>query len=290
MDKPLVSIVIACYNHEAYIQAAIESVLNQSYDNIEFIVIDDGSSDNSVSIIQDLADKHGFHFEAQDNMGLNRTLNKAIELAKGKYFVSFGSDDIMMPDRIEKQVAFMEGHPQYPITSANVVFIDENGVELADQKPAPSRTLEFDDIFLNKKPGIQAAAAMTKLSLFEEHGGYDPDIPLEDIYMWFKLLYAGHKAHCLEDDFAYYRKHASNTYKNVKHMLDSLLKSIEPYNHHPQYQQVRNKLLMSHFLSASKQDSDLAYSILHLMPLGFIATHSMKILRGLKNCILADTS
>jgi len=281
--EPLVSIVIPSYNHASYIGAAIESVVRQTYSNIEFFVIDDGSSDDSPGLIKALSEKYDFTFIAQDNMGLSKTLNKAINLARGEYFVSFGSDDMMLPDRIEKQVAFMEAHPEYPITSGNVIFIDEHGSELTKQSVVEARELDFDDIFLNRKPGLQAAGAMVKKALFDNHGAYDPNIPLEDMYMWFKLLSNGHKAYAIEDKLAYYRKHSTNTYKNIPHMLNALLKTIESYQQHEAYETVKNKVLISHFMASSKQDHIFALSILKQIPL---KCYSLKVLRGIKNCLI----
>ena len=83
---PLVSVVVPCYNHEKYVKETIESIVNQTYKNIELIVIDDGSKDNSVKVIQELADKYGFTFIHRPNKGLSATLNEGIRLSKGKYF------------------------------------------------------------------------------------------------------------------------------------------------------------------------------------------------------------
>ena len=116
----------------------------------------------------------------------------------------------MFLERIETQVVFMEAHPEYPITSGNVVFIDAEGKDLEKQSVEPARELSFDDIFLNRKVGIQAAGAMVRSELFEKHGNYDPEIPLEDMYMWFELLNLGSKAYVLEEQLAFYRSNESS--------------------------------------------------------------------------------
>lgn len=92
-DQPLVTVIIPSYNHERYISQSIESVVFQSYKNIEIIVIDDGSKDQSVTLINGLADKYGFIVIARENRGVAKTLNEGIGLARGKYMSFLASDD-----------------------------------------------------------------------------------------------------------------------------------------------------------------------------------------------------
>ena len=105
--NPLVSILIPSYNHDMYIEEALDSCLNQTYDNFEILVLDDGSSDNSVSIIKKYADKFPkkIKFFQQQNSGVAKTLNKLINLSRGKYLSLMASDDILYPTKLEKQVA-----------------------------------------------------------------------------------------------------------------------------------------------------------------------------------------
>ena len=105
--SPLVSILIPSYNHELYIKEALDSSLNQTYDNFEILVLDDGSNDNSVSIIKEYANKYPkkIKFFEQENSGVAKTLNKLINLSQGKYLSLMASDDILYPTKLEKQVA-----------------------------------------------------------------------------------------------------------------------------------------------------------------------------------------
>lgn len=105
--NPLVSILIPSYNHELYIKEALDSSLNQTYDNFEILVLDDGSRDSSVSIIKEYANKYPdkIKFFEQENSGLAKTMNKLINLAQGKYLSLLASDDVLYPMKLEKQVA-----------------------------------------------------------------------------------------------------------------------------------------------------------------------------------------
>lgn len=263
MSAPLVTIIVPSYNHARYIEACIRSVLAQTYEPIELIVLDDGSTDDSPRILASLAHRHGFHFEAQPNMGLARTLNKGIALSRGKYICTVGSDDILMLDKTEKQVALLENRPDIAVCGGNQLVIDSAGV-LVDkrQKFPPYRELDFDDIFLDRKPGIAASSAMIRREVLEKEGGYDPEIRLEDMYMWFKLTARGHRIAGLNDVLIYYRKHATNSYKNLRFMRDSMLKTYAPYASHPAYARVVNQYLNSIFLGASKADRKLAWETL----------------------------
>jgi len=106
--QPLVTVIIPSYNHERYIAQAIESVSSQSYKEIELIVIDDGSKDQSLKIINTLAEKHGIIVIARENRGLAKTLNEGVGLANGKYISFLASDDYYLPSRIENAVLQFE--------------------------------------------------------------------------------------------------------------------------------------------------------------------------------------
>ena len=105
---PLVSVIIPCYNHQNYVEKSLKSVFDQTYKNIEIIVIDDGSKDNSVNILKELQKNNHFILECQENMGVCKTLNKAISMSKGKYIAILASDDYWDLPKIEKQVKVLK--------------------------------------------------------------------------------------------------------------------------------------------------------------------------------------
>src|SRR5690606_27530759 len=112
--SPLVSVIIPCFNHEKYIKECLLSVINQSYKNVQLIVIDDGSTDRSVEIIKELKQQNDFIFEEQLNSGISKTLNKAItKYAEGEYIAILASDDYWHSDKLSKQVSFIEQNPEY---------------------------------------------------------------------------------------------------------------------------------------------------------------------------------
>ncbi len=259
---PLVSVFVPCYNHQDYVADAINSILNQTYKNIELIVLDDGSTDNSPAILSDLSEKYGFYFEHQKNMGINGTLNKGLSLAKGKYICPFASDDVMFLDRIEKQVTLLERRPDVAVCAGNMIAINQNGEISSSLKIRPAREVDFDDLFWRNIPGPAAPTAMIRSAVIEEVGNYDPDIRIEDLYMWLKITYAGHKIYILNDLMAYYRKHTGNFHSNYRAMLENELKIIDSYSTHPKYEEVKKRLLLSTFVKTANRDKTFARALL----------------------------
>jgi alpha-1,3-rhamnosyltransferase len=279
-----VTVLVSAYNHERYIEACVRSVLEQTYSNIELIVLDDGSKDGTASVLEKLhreAEASGkpFTFIAKQNSGLSDTLNQALAMATGKYICQFGSDDIMLPDKTAKQVAFMEAHPDVAVCGGNALNIDSDGAVINKrQKFPPQREITFEHLFANTGPGIVASTCMIRKDVLDREGGWNPAIPLEDMYMWFKLTSRGYRMVGLNDVLMYYRKHASNSYKNVRYMYESMMKTIADYREHALYPQVHLDMLRGYFLTAAKHDKTLAKEILAEIP---FAAFNKKVWRGL---------
>ncbi|WP_213876590.1 glycosyltransferase [Pseudomonas sp. dw_358] len=269
-DRPLVTVIIASYNHCAYVEASVMSVLAQTYPNIELLVVDDGSEDGSVELLERLQARHGFDFRSQGNRGLSRTLNETIARACGSLIVPFGSDDIMFAHRIATQVAHMQGKPEVGICSANIEIIDQYGAVMGGneqrKRDLPFRRLDFDDLFLDRKPGPMAATLMFRREAFDLVGGFDPEIRLEDLYIELKIARAGFFIDVLGEPLAQYRKHATNTYKNQRFMFDSVLKTYEVFKDHPGYEHVCMRFRQSMLLKCGKRDKKLSREILAQIP------------------------
>ncbi|TNE84070.1 MAG: glycosyltransferase [Gammaproteobacteria bacterium] len=265
---PLVSVAISCYNHGAYIRECILSVLNQTYPRTELIVIDDGSSDQSVEKIRELLDEgHHFTFLAQENAGLPSALNKALGLSSGKYFVPFGSDDVMLLDRIEKQVKYMDRSPHIVACGGNVLKIDQHGRFVEKQKMRRGGEVGFDDIFAGGMRGLPAPTMMILREALCSIGGFNQNIPLEDLYIQLSLARRSGRLGMLDDLLAYYRVHPTNTYKNINYMVDSVLDTYECFSDAPGYEKAKFSFLNSMLLRASKKNRKVAMSVLKKIPL-----------------------
>jgi alpha-1,3-rhamnosyltransferase len=280
--SPLVSVIIASYNHADYIEASIRSVMGQTYTNFELLVVDDGSKDDSVERISRLQAEYGFDFQVQQNCGLSRTLNSAIARSRGSLIVPFGSDDIMRPQRLAVQVAYLQDKPEVGICSANIDMIDAKGDLLPEkeqkQRHLPFRRLDFDDLFLDRKPGPQAATLMFRREALEAVGGFNPEIRLEDVYICLSILKAGYFIDILPEVLADYRKHEHNTYKHLRFMVENMLKTYALFADHPAYVRVRLKYITSMFLKSSSRDKTLARELLSELPL---RSWNAKVIRGI---------
>ncbi len=117
IDNPIISVIMGTYNSEQFLERAIDSILNQTYKNFEFIIINDGSSDKSMQIIEKYLNNNKILLINQENMGLTKSLNRGINLARGKYIARQDADDESLPNRFEKQIQVIENNNVNLLTS-----------------------------------------------------------------------------------------------------------------------------------------------------------------------------
>jgi len=145
-NSPLVSVIMPAYNVQLYVAHAIESILNQSYRNYEFIIVDDASTDETLSIIKDFRkkDKRIVLIRNRINIGITKSLNKALRLIKGKYVIRMDADDWSYPNRFELQVKLMEDHPEVIVSGSHIEICDQN------LNPRYVRRYQLDDTSIRK--------------------------------------------------------------------------------------------------------------------------------------------
>ena len=216
---PLVSIKIASYNHARYIRQTIQSVLDQTYPDFELIVVDDCSLDNSVEIIKSFSDPRIQLLVNEHNMGAASTSNRAKALCRGKYFCSLDSDDYFHPEKLARQVAFMEAHPEVDVLATFVDEIDNQGNHLAEPASGNwfSQNLDFNRpeswLFENH---LCHSSALMKRDVHDRLWSYDSGLPLtNDWHNWIRFLANGAVFAHLPERLTYYRRHAENvTHRN----------------------------------------------------------------------------
>ena len=269
-NQELVTVIIASFNHAPYIEQSILSVIEQTYPNIELLVIDDGSTDDSVARISALQSVHGFDFRVQKNQGLTRTLNGAIARAKGAFIAPFGSDDIMLKDRLKMQMDYIADKPEVGMCAGNIELMHADGTPYPKSATAhePSlRRMDFEDVFLERKPYIPAPTMLIRREALDSGGGFNPSIRLEDLYIQLKITHAGYYIDALGAPLARYRKHQTNSYKNIRFMTESILRIYQDYADHPAYEQVKFKFINSMLVKASRRDRALAEELIAQLPL-----------------------
>jgi|SRR5690554_2511120 len=282
---PLVSVVVPSYNHSAYISDCLQSIFEQDYPNKQIIVIDDGSSDGSPEILGELQDKLGFELVLQSNHGLLPTLNKALSIAKGEFFVPFASDDVMIPGRLSRQVAHLQKHPEVAICAGNVVPIGVNGETIAGYTSRSARRLDFDAVFFGAVPGAPAPSLMLRTDVVQEVGGYDESIGIEDLLMMLKITRAGYFIDVLDSKEAYYRQHDNNMHSRHEYMFYEVLNIYKMFEDYPNSEKAINKHCKSYFLKAAKRNPVLAKKILKNVP---IRSWDLKIVRGVLRLLKAS--
>lgn len=238
-QQPLVSIVIPCYNHSQFVQETIQSVIDQDYENIELIIIDDGSKDNSVEVIQEMIPACEerfvrFEFRYRPNKGLCATLNEALEWCEGEYFSPLASDDIALP---HKTSFLIKKHQQYDAAvvfgSARKFNIEKEGKDLLLNC---EHTLK-DLMFIKNMPA--APASLMRADVIRNVGGFLEGVALEDLYMWLKLTSNGEKLYSFPEVVVKYRDHEANTIKRFEFMHKQRLKVLELFSSVPYYESAR---------------------------------------------------
>lgn len=219
MEKEKVSIILCFYNEEKYIKYAIDSVLAQTYNNFELIIINDGSSDKSESIIKEYSDDRIIYRAYEDNHGLAFARNRGLEIATGEYVGFFDADDIMVSTKIEKQIRYFHEHNDILLVSGGFCYMDSEGVvdekkifpKFHSNKEINARML-FDDCVACAGAALFKREIVVKnhIKLDEESGA------TEDYRLWIDMLPYGKFAN-IDEIFFYYRiNHGSKTTEIIK--------------------------------------------------------------------------
>lgn len=253
IEEPLVTVVIPSYNHDKYIKDAVISVVNQKdYSNIEFIVIDDGSTDSSPIILDKLSKKYNFRYYHRENRGLCKTLNEALSLSSGKYFSICASDDIFISDKIVQQVKFLEKNPNYAVCYGNIIGINDFGdIESRVEVENAKSGWIFKELILGEI-GIPAPSTMIRTEILRELGGYSEDISIEDWDIWLRVS-EKYEIGYLNRYLACYRNHNNNTYKQSYNMFKAQKEILEKWNSYRDYNYVLEVWKLRWFKSLSRR-------------------------------------
>ena len=247
-NKSLVSVLIPAYDHEKYVQETIKSIINQTYQNIELIIVDDGSKDSTWQKIQEMREECEkrfvrIHFETKGNEGTCKTFNRLLDLSKGEFVYFIASDDVAKPEAIKTEVKFLSKHKDYALVVGNNEIIDGDSKRaywdkdknlVYDKKQADFLTLAN---FLQKERKINFNSSefgryellllkanfipngyLIKKSIFKKIGYFTLEAPLEDHWLMLQISkYA--KLKFINKILFSYRWHCCNTIKNIDRMI-----------------------------------------------------------------------
>ncbi len=253
MSNPLVSVIIPAYNHEQYVQETIRSIINQTYQNIELIIIDDGSKDQTFNKITELKEQckkrfKSIHFETKENEGTCRTLNKLLSLSQGKYIYLIASDDLAKPNAIETEVSFLEENPDYILVVGDDEIIDSASQRIGWDKHQKQIDLNkatyitFAQFLQDKNKPLKFNSGQFGRYETLVNGNYIPngfliradiikkigftkEAPLEDWNMHLQLSKIG-KMKFIDQILFSYRWHDTNTIKRKEYMQKIALQTL----------------------------------------------------------------
>lgn len=196
-----ISILMGIYNCAPTLNESIESIINQTYTNWEFIICDDGSTDNSFDIAKKYEKSDPGRFKViknSKNRGLNATLNRCLKLADGEYIARMDGDDLCDPTRFQKEVEILNNHPEYAIVSTHMTTFDEAG------EWGCIRTLEKPQTsdFPTHVPMFCHAPCMIRRSAFIDVKGYTEDrrlLRVEDYHLWYKFYAKGYRGYNIQE-------------------------------------------------------------------------------------------
>jgi alpha-1,3-rhamnosyltransferase len=264
--KDSVCIAVPCYNHGAFITDTIKSIVGQWHNNIELIIIDDGSTDDSVSRINELIPVckerfTRFEFRKRSNRGVCATLNEALAWCQSDYFAPIASDDLLKAHKTSLQVAHMAANTSCAGVFGEVEVIDRTGKTLARPRAIKSnrcRTYHFNDIFLHKH-NLPAPSQMLRSKSLRDIGGYIEGLVIEDWSLWLLLAHSGFTLDRLSGSVACYRQHDNNNSKKFDLMLDGRLQVLQLFRQNSLYKQALARVFLVDALD--RQQSDLSRSL-----------------------------
>jgi len=219
----LVSVIIPVYNGETYIEQALNSVVSQTYTQTEIIVIDDGSTDNTVRLVKKfMALNSNINLLSQQRKGSAAARNLGFKYAKGTYYALIDADDTMFEERIEKQVNFLDNNPQIAVVSCLAYYVNEKH-EIIGKNYSDLFTVEQCKNYLEQGKIIfclQSGVMMRPEALWASGGYRDDLIYAQDIDLWNRMAEAGYYTVVMPQVLVYYRIHRYASMTKLKKRID----------------------------------------------------------------------
>lgn len=229
-ETPAVSVVIPAYNADWCVGKAIDSVLAQGFRDFEVIVVNDGSTDDTATVLSAYGD--AIRVVHQANGGLSNARNTGIRESRGELIAFLDADDWWLPGKLEKQMTLMESCPEVGFTSTTARVEDPDGrlvnIWACAQWQGPFLVHLFGS---NADVAGSGSAVIAKRSLFKQVGGFDESLrSLEDIDMWMRLAAVAAYT-CIEEPLAVILKHTSSMSRNLEVMRDAAIRVMEKNRH-----------------------------------------------------------
>lgn len=271
--QPLVSIIIPCYNHAQFIEESIQSVIKQDYKNIELIIIDDGSKDDSSEVINKMipvceARFSSFFFKKRSNKGLSATLNEAISLSSGEFIGFCSSDDCLHKNKTSRQVEYFFNQKNSVFCYTKTFVQDDNGniidsaTRLANLNL--SKNVSFEDIF-TFKVNLPITGMYRANFIQEDLKGFDESLSAEDYDINLRILQKTNPGF-IDDHLYYYRTPAVIGSQRIKPLMrldvsESHRMTINKYSDHPKFQIAMREWNFRRFIIFSRYSNYKIYAL-----------------------------
>jgi len=221
-----VSVLIPVYKGETYLGRAVESALAQTYPNLELLIVNDGSPDNSRQVLQPYLSRPNVRYIEKANGGVASARNAALSVATGEYVALLDQDDAWHPQKLERQVAVLSQHPEVALVHADVTYIDANDTVLPRDPyfPASVEGRCFDRFFMANP--VMACTALFRRRVVDELGGFDEAIRFSDDYdLWLRIV-RHHAVAYIDEPLAMYRVHGSNESRKVGGIVGATMQTL----------------------------------------------------------------
>lgn len=268
MNDVAVSVILPAFNCEKFIGQAIQSVLQQTFKDFELIIINDGSTDKTEFAIIGFDDPRIVYIKNPQNRGLIFSLNRAIDIAQGKYIARMDADDICKPERLAKQKDLLDQHEDLSMVACTIDLIDENG-ENAGVWQLDRKTIDPEQIKkrLVRENCIAHPTVMIRTDILKEFKYTPGQVNIEDYDLWLRLLSHGHRISKINEPLLLYRIHGSSITN-----LD-----LKNKNYFYKYFTMKRKFLAKEFSSGNVNGFTLKVMA------GTVSDVAMGIGKGIKN-------
>ncbi len=215
-----VTVLMPVYNAELFLKSTVESILFQTYKDFEFLIVDDGSIDGSSDILASFDDPRIKIIRNKKNLGLIESLNKGLSSAVGEYVARMDADDIANPERLYKQINFLDNNPTITVVGSYMKVIDKQGVEKEDMGKPIRDSADFIFSLFEGRARLFHPSVMYRKEAIIKCGGYNTRFEAaEDYELWSRLALCGHKAAVIEEPLVKYRIHRYNICSTKKTVM-----------------------------------------------------------------------
>lgn len=217
-SAPRITVLMPVYNAERYLRTAIDSILGQTFSDFELLIVDDGSDDGSTAIVSSYTDERIRLIRNECNLGLIATLNKGVQAARGQYVARMDADDISLPTRLERQMAYLERHREVSVVGSDFQRIDENDRILSTERRETKDFMVSFRMYTEAYNPFCHPAVMFRTKEIRDRGGYNPAFPsAEDGALWFQLNESGMRFATIPKVLLLYRIHYGQICQQHKH-------------------------------------------------------------------------